>query len=205
MKQSIILIMACLINVCITKAQEGSIDNDQHGTFTDERDGQTYKWVEIGNQIWMAENLNFGKSNYYCYKGNIQNCETFGKLYPWKKAKKACPTSWHLPDDTEWVVLTDFLGGESIAGGKMKEIGIMQWETPNASATNSSGFTAIPGGYRDQTGYCFKLGTAAYFWSSSEADLFQLWVRSIENGISSVDRIQVNKKNSLSIRCIKDE
>jgi uncharacterized protein (TIGR02145 family) len=184
--------------------QQEITQQEYQGTFTDERDAQVYKWVKIGSQIWMAENLNYGKNRYNCYKGLTANCDVYGKIYPWKKAKKACPLGWHIPDDSEWVILTDYLGGESNAGGKMKDVSTDYWEAPNAGATNSSGFCALPGGFRNEVGECHFKGQAAYFWTSSEADIFYKWVRLIINGESSVSRTTLNFKNSLSIRCLKD-
>ena len=130
--------------------------------FTDPRDGQTYNSVQIGTQCWMAENLNIGEMingseemtdngviEKYCYDNDPANCETYGGLYQWNEMMEytttpgvqgICPTDWHLPSDGEWTTLTDFLGGESVAGGKMKETGTVHWRTPNIGATNESGF-----------------------------------------------------------------
>ena len=132
--------------------------------------GQTYSSVEIDDQCWMAENLNIGTRidgdtdqtnnstiEKYCYDDDTDNCDTYGGLYQWDEMMQyvttegtqgICPAGWHLPTDAEWTTLTNFLGGESVAGGKMKEEGLDHWQTPNTGATNSSGFTGLPGGFR---------------------------------------------------------
>ena len=139
-------------------------------SFTDTRDGKVYTTMQIGAQCWMNQNLNIGTriagtsnqtnkgtSKKYCYSNTEANCTTYGGLYQWDEmmqytttagVKGICPTGWQLPTDTEWTSLATYLGGESVAGGKMKETGITHWTSPNTGATNSSGFTGLPGGYR---------------------------------------------------------
>ncbi len=119
----------------------------------------------------------------YCYNNSTANCDIYGGLYQWNEmmqytttpgAQGICPaTGWHLPTDAEWTILTTFLGGEGIAGGKMKTTGTIEagtglWYAPNTGATNESGFTALPGGYRSDNGDFDGLGYYAYFWSSTE-------------------------------------
>ncbi len=115
-------------------------------------DGNNYATVQIGSgksvQTWMAENLNYITGNSWCYNDNTSNCDIYGRLYDWQTALGACPSGWHLASDAELTALTDFLGGVWIAGGKMKETGTAHWFSPNYGATNSSGFTARPGGWR---------------------------------------------------------
>lgn len=138
-------------------------------TFTDSRDGNVYKYIKIGNQIWMAENLKYLPSvsdpgifsaempTYYVYgysgtslagaKGSF-NYGAYGVLYNWAAAKVACPAGWHLPTNEEWTQLTDYLGGKAVAGFKLKETGITHWQSTYTDVTNGTGFTALPGGYR---------------------------------------------------------
>ncbi|MBI4648201.1 MAG: hypothetical protein HY738_16860 [Bacteroidia bacterium] len=141
--------------------------------FTDSRDSKIYNTVLIGTQCWMAENLNFGTMinsttggqfqtdnaviEKYCYSNNSANCSTYGGLYEWNEMMQynpsdagnpgttqgICPSGWHIPTDAELTTLTDYLGGESVAGGKMKEIGTTHWTSPNTGATNESGCTAL--------------------------------------------------------------
>ncbi len=132
--------------------------NTETGTFTDSRDNKAYKWVKIGSQIWMAQNLNYNIAGSGC-----NQCETYGRLYTWDAANRACPSSWHLPSDSEWQTLIDYLGGSGVAGGKMKSTGT--WQSPNTDATNSSGFSALPGGFRLANGSFYNAGNGGW-WSS---------------------------------------
>ncbi len=173
--------------------------------FTDSRDGQTYNTLQIGTQCWMAENLNYVTGNSWCYGNNSSNCDVYGRLYDWVTACNSCPSGWHLPTDAEWTVLTDYLGGESVAGGKMKEAGFTHWNSPNTGATNSSGFTALPGGRRDWGDGAFNLlGNYALFWSATEIDASNAWSRSLYHTNADVYRNGSNKSFGFSVRCVKD-
>ena len=144
--------------------------DETEGIFTDPRDDQKYKWVKIGNQIWMAENLRATKYNdgteipnviedekwralttaAYCwYANDIEYKSIYGALYNWFTVDTGilCPEGWHVPSDDDWEILTDYLG-ES-AGGKLKETGTEHWNEPNTGATNEVGFSALPGGWRN--------------------------------------------------------
>ncbi|MEI7727887.1 MAG: FISUMP domain-containing protein, partial [Bacteroidota bacterium] len=194
---------------------------------TDTRDGKTYNTVLIGTQCWFAQNLNVGTKvlgsanqtnnsiiEKYCYNDLESNCDVYGGLYQWDEAMQysttegvigICPTGWHLPTDAEWTTLTTFLGGEAVAGGKMKETGLTHWAAPNTGATNSSGFTALPGG--DRNGYYGNfenLTNYAFFWSSSQTDATGAWDRYLSDFSVTVGRDDTLKINSFSGRCIKD-
>ncbi|MBI9037409.1 MAG: carboxypeptidase regulatory-like domain-containing protein [Bacteroidales bacterium] len=195
--------------------------------FTDLRDGQTYKTVQIGEQCWMAENLNCGLMinsdlnqinndiiEKYCYDNDTANCETYGGLYQWDEmmqyttaegSRGICPPAWHLPSDNEWTILTDFLGGWGIAGGEMKEKGIIHWNSPNTGATNESGFTAKPGGCFLYYNNIFdKQKNKFYSWSSTSIDNAGSWQRGISYNFSNILRSNFQKVLGLSVRCIKD-
>ncbi|MCP4121604.1 MAG: hypothetical protein GY751_07605 [Bacteroidetes bacterium] len=180
------------------------------GTFTDPRNGQTYATIEIGSQTWMAENLNYTTGNSWCYNNNSANCNTYGRLYDWQTALSACPAGWHLPTDAEWTQLTDYLGGTSVAGGKMKEAGLTHWRSPNMGATNSSGFTGLPGGFRffnGVMGYFSDLGGHGYWWSATEAedDATHAWYRHLDYYYANVaGNYPSDKENGLSCRCVRD-
>jgi uncharacterized protein (TIGR02145 family) len=189
--------------------------------FKDERDGHIYKTVCIGKQVWLAENLAWlpavspsidgSQLNpyYYVYeyegsdvasaKANV-NYITYGALYNWLAATTACPSGWHLPSDEEWTALTDSLG-ES-AGGKMKQTGTALWLSPNTGATNSVGFSALPGGDRFNGGF-LTIGASAWFWSS-EYRLNNAWYRRLYFGYDRVDRGNMIKWSGLSVRCLKN-
>ena len=156
----------------------------------------------------------------WCYYNNDPaNGAVYGKLYNWYAAagiydaaslanpalrKKLAPTGWHVPTDAEWTTLTTCLGGETIAGGKMKETGTAHWQSPNQDATNSSGFTGLPGGYRYNNGTFYFIGYNGYWWSSSEDFTTYAWYRDMYyyNGIAL--SYYYNKENGFSVRCLRD-
>lgn len=190
-------------------------------------DNNNYTVVQIGGQLWMAENLKTtkysngddipevtGQSNWmglstgaYCYFGNDpDNAPVYGCLYNWYAAidvRNPCPANWHVPSDAEWIVLTSFLGGEAIAGGKMKETGIVHWFSPNTGATNESGFTVIAGGSRSYGNFDF-MGYGGSFWSTTPFDDIFAWNRDIFYYNTMANRHGTDKKSGLSVRCIKN-
>jgi len=118
-----------------------------------------------------------------------------------------CPPTggWHLPTDVEWTTLTTYLGSESVAGGEMKETGTTHWNSPNTGATNSSGFTGLPDGYRYINGIFSEMSIVGYWWSSSEYNSSEAWVRNLYFTNTAVERSNHNKvQHGFSVRCIKD-
>ena len=174
------------------------------GTFTDPRDDQTYTTIDIGSQTWFAVNLNYNTGNSWCYDNNGSNCDIYGRLYTWEAATSACPDGWHLPSDDEWTTLIDFLGGEDVAGGKMKETGTTHWNSPNTGATNSSGFTALPGGYRSTNGGFYDRGSFGIWWSATEYSSASAWDRKLGYDTDGVDRDGRSKEDGFSVRCVRD-
>ena len=177
-------------------------------SFTDTRDGQTYKTVTVGTQTWMAENLNYETANSYCYNDNSANCTKYGRLYTWGAAKTACPSGWHLPDTTEWKALFTAVGGSSTAGTKLKSTSA--WNN-SGNGTDAFGFSALPAGGRDSYGDYYYEGYYADFWSSTEDGS-----DSTEDGSDcayfmrlyySYDYADLNnnyKYYGFSVRCVKD-
>jgi uncharacterized protein (TIGR02145 family) len=175
------------------------------GTFTDSRDGKQYKTVKIGTQTWLAENLAFKtNSGCYAYENNEANVKTYGYLYNCETAKKVCQSGWHLPSQDEWKTLSTFLGGESVAGDKLKESGNAHWQKPLSQATNESGFTALPGGYRNENGEFWVIGYNAWWWCSTENDAERAHHILIYGHTPDLMISYVDKKNGFSVRCIKD-
>jgi uncharacterized protein (TIGR02145 family) len=173
----------------------------QKGTFTDPRDGKIYKTVKIGKQTWMAENLNFNVgSGSWCYDNSISNCASYGRLYTWDAARSACPSGWHLPNDSEWNQLINYLGGENVAGGKLKST--IHWNSPNIEATNSSGFSAFPGGSRGDSGGFFGLGYNGAWWSSAGGTSTGASCRTMLYDDGRVYRGGGSKAHS--VRCLRD-
>jgi len=172
------------------------------GTFTDERDGQTYRTVKIGNQVWMAENLRFNIEGSWCYENSEDNCGKYGRLYTWDAAKKACPAGYHLPSREEWKELVDYAGGEDTAGKKLKSKN--EWNK-NGNGTDDYGFSALPGGYF--YGSDFKENSkGGYWWTTSERDGRDAYRWRM---FCTGDRVRESywhksKSSGLSVRCVKD-
>jgi len=193
-------------------------------TFTDPRDGKVYNKVTIGAQTWFAENLNYttGIPNVtsdaawaqlannntdaaWCYYDNNSDYgETYGVLYTYAAALTACPTGWHLPSNAEWTTLMTYLGGEDIAGGKMKEAGTEHWRSPNTDATNSSGFTGLPGSQRSQFGGFYYIEFNGCFWSVSEYNSTQSWAWLLNYNDGELDSNYGSKKFGSSVRCLRN-
>ena len=200
-----------------------------YGTFRDPRDGNFYRWVKIGNQIWMAENLRathyqngtpiseitdnnawskLTTSAFCWYKNESGNyMKAFGPLYNYhavNDSRKLAPPGWHIPTKEEWSVLCGTLGGEKTAGRKLKST--TNWEGPNVAPSNESCFNALPaGGRRFRDGSFGHIGDLATFWSSTDVDSEKAWnVRIFKDSIA-VDYHDVFKGDACSVRCIKDE
>jgi len=193
-------------------------------TVTD-ADGNIYNTVTIGSQVWMAENLKTTKfsngsdillvpgntdwSNQttpaYCwYENNQSNKEIYGGLYNWYAVNTGnlCPTGWHVPSDSEWTDLANFLEGDGVAGGKLKETGTEHWENNNG-ATNETGFTALPGGFRYE-GVFSDIRLYGYWWSSLGYNDISAWHREIDGTRVNLFRYTSPKNFGLSVRCIKN-
>jgi uncharacterized protein (TIGR02145 family) len=149
---------------------------------------------------------------------NTDNYKTYGVLYNWPAAMKGetssntnpsrvqgvCPSGWHLPSDAEWTELTDYLGGEAVAGGKLKETGTGHWKSPNDGATNEVGFTGLPGGYRFTNGKFGDLENYTYWWSATESDAASAWQRGMVYYMRDLRRSNDLLEVGLSVRCVKD-
>jgi len=140
----------------------------QTGTFTDSRDNKTYKTVKIGEQVWMAENLNYEAEGSVCYDNDPANCVKYGKLYNWHTAMKVCPKGWHLPSNAEWAILGDFAGGREIAGKKLKATSGWDYEGKSGNGTDAFGFSALPGGEGWPSGKFYYIGNNGEWWSTND-------------------------------------
>jgi uncharacterized protein (TIGR02145 family) len=191
-------------------------------------DGNTYNTVQIGNQVWMSENLktsryrngglipnvttdntawgNLTTGAWSYYNNDVSNNAIYGKLYNWYTTlgDTLCPTGWGVPTDAEWTTLTDSLGGESVAGSKMKSKGITYWSSQSAGTDNSSGFSALPGGYRNDSGSFFNVRTSAFFWSATKYDSSGAWFRGLDYYNGNVNRNVDYKSVGVSVRCLRD-
>ena len=202
-----------------------------YGTITD-IEGKTYKTIPIGSQVWMAENLKTGKFNdgtsipvvtanadwtnlvtpAMCRINNNDSIyeKIYGVYYNWFAVSTArlCPTGWHVPSDSEWQTLVDFLGGDMIAGSKLKEAGTNNWVFSNRDANNQSGFTGLPAGLRESTDGSFQgQGSFGGWWSATEVSSGSFgpaWSRSIHGDTTVVGNNQLFKKDGINVRCLKN-
>ena len=180
-----------------------------------EYSGQWYKAVQIGEQCWMAENLNYQTGTSWCYNINSSNCDTYGRLYDWATAINACPSGWHLPSDQEWKILegyadtqygigdpewdgTSWRGFD--AGKRLKSTAGWNQNT----GTDAFGFTALPGGARSASGSFYDLGYYGNWWSSTELGSTQAWHHGLSYERDDVRRDGNSKGYGFSVRCLKD-
>ncbi len=196
-------------------------------------DGNIYNVIRIGTQLWMKENLKTTKYNDgtniplvtdntawsnlttpgYCWYNNDAGSykNVYGALYNWYAVNtgKLCPVGWHVPSDNEWTILENYLGGWEVAGGKLKATGTIEagtglWYSPNTGATNETGFTAVPGGYRSYGGYFNSFGYDGHWWSSTEYSSSNAWYRLMNHMDSYSIRVSNHKPNGFSVRCVRD-
>jgi uncharacterized protein (TIGR02145 family) len=193
----------------------------------DDIEGNTYKTVTIGTQVWMAENLKTTRYNDntliplvtdnvawshlitpgYCWYNNDASAfkSDYGALYNWYTVAtgKLCPSGWHVPTDLQWSELAEYLGGETLAGDKLKEEGEAHWTILNSGATNESGFTALPGGGRIDGSFVY-IGTAGAWWTATAYDAENALCRELDNNIVELLKGYLGKNQGFSVRCIQD-
>jgi uncharacterized protein (TIGR02145 family) len=195
-------------------------------------DGSNYPVVQIGNQLWMAENLmtskyedstpityisqdsewiNLSTPAFCYYEFDASNKSRYGSLYnrftfdeDINGGKNVCPKDWHVPIDAEWTTLSEFLGNNSSVGGKLKETGLLHWENPNSLASNETGFTGLPGGGFFKESNFIGLGFDSYCWSSTNVSKDSTWYRIMKNDNGEFGRFSCPKISGLSIRCVND-
>ena len=185
--------------------------------------------ITIGGQTWAPKNLdvvtyrngdpipevqaastwsNLTTGAWCYYENNTANGTTYGKLYNWyavNDPRGLAPNGYHIPTDAEWTTLSSYLGGTVTAGGKMKEAGTSHWLSPNTNATNSSGFTGLPGGNRfGLNGAFYNIGAGGFWWSSSENGTNDAWNRELNYIDGKVSRYNYFKQNGFSVRCLRD-
>jgi uncharacterized protein (TIGR02145 family) len=225
MKKAILMSLIVLVMSC---QKDPSLSPIPIVSVTDV-DGNKYSTVRIGTQIWMSENL---KTTKYCNGDIILNVpnvsewnslttggwahydndgeyeDSYGKLYNWYAVaddRNICPCNWHVPTDAEWKVLTDYLGGNPVAGGKMKSTGTQYWTGSNADATNESGFSGLPGGYRGVDGLFYGIGTNGYWWSSTGSISNDVWSITLYYFNGNAGIYDYTKSyEGYSVRCLMD-
>jgi len=184
------------------------------GTFTDSRDNEIYKTVKIGNQTWIAQNLNYNAQGSKCYGNDESNCLRYGKLYNWFAAIKACPSGWHLPSNKEWDALYRLVDGTSgtespykseTAGKYLKaKSGWNNFEGYSGNGTDDFGFAALPGGLGNSEGRFFSLGNYGNWWSSTELDGSRAYNHFKSYKHSNAGWESETKSKLFSIRCVMD-
>ncbi len=215
---------SCTFNVSV---EANPLGQPCPGTPTVTHGGKTYNTVQIGTQCWFKENLNIGTRidgtqeqtnnsiiEKYCYDNLESNCDVYGGLYQWNElmqyetadgAPGLCPSGWHIPTHSEWSTLVSFLGGESIAGGKLKETGFSHWQSPNTGATNETGYTALPGGLNSTANGFGGLGNGATFWTSTKFTWGLVGYRHLVSyGAMVYSDNGINENNGNSARCLKN-
>jgi uncharacterized protein (TIGR02145 family) len=205
--------------------------------FIDARDDKEYNTVQIGNQCWMRQDLNYGTRidaateqtnnsilEKYCYNNIESNCDLYGGIYQWGElvqylngasnssywnpvptgnVQGICPSGWHIPTIDEFSTLMNFLGGEGVAGGKMKEPGTVHWASPNTGATNSSGFTGLPGGMWGP-GYFYGQNVYAYYQTISQTSSSTIFIRHLLFDYEFCEPINGPKTYGFPVRCLED-
>jgi uncharacterized protein (TIGR02145 family) len=221
------LVLAALIVLPFVSCSKDKSTNPSSNTPTD-FDGNIYQIVTIGTQVWMAENL---KTTHYRNGDTIPNvisnivwdsltagafCNynndaaltaVYGRLYNWYAIgdnRKIAPIGWHVASEAEWQTLVAYLGGNDIAGGKLKEAGFSHWLSPNTGATNESHFSALPGGDRDGNGSYNYMGIDAYYWTSTKYGSSLAWYRPLRAASSVVTSNNSNLDYGYSVRCVRD-
>lgn len=204
------------------------VTSNNYGETVTDIDGNEYLTVVIFNQTWIAENLKTTKLNdgspiikssvsdtladntlphYSIYDNETDNKNHYGVLYNWYaiNTQKLCPTGWKVPSEEDWEMLTDSLGGTSIAGGKLKQNGTAYWKSANVNATNSYNFNALPGGYRNLKGTFKHLGERGFWWSSTSRDSVSSWYQALYYYSGQIYNNNFSNNMGFSVRCVKTE
>ena len=204
------------------------------GSFVDSRDGKVYRWVKIGTQTWMGENLNYDTANgagSWCYNNDESNCKKYGRLYDWNTAINACLTGWRLPDTADWNALARTVGGQarpaynkegkeegyywSVAGGKLKsKIGWNDWRKyvnkykstiHSGNGTDDFGFSALPSGHCNKDGRGSGIGENGFWWSATEVGKHNVWSQIMKERDDAMVPVSWLKYSGYSIRCVRHD
>jgi len=191
---------------------------DTGAKFADSRDGKEYRYVKIGRQVWMAENLSYNAKGSKCYENSPDSCAKYGRLYDWKTAMNGaasselvpsnvqgvCPAGWHIPSDREWTRFENYLGGAAAAGRKLKSK--TGWNYDGSDREDEYGFSALPGGgFNSQGGYFYGADDGANWRTATEFSDDEAFCRCLSYADDFVRRFYNDKNNMYSVRCVKDE
>lgn len=218
-----------VVSIYNTDSQIDSVIFYKPAGVTTDINGNVYDTVVIGTQVWMKENLKTTKYNDgtpiplvtdnaawgaltspgYCWYNNDEFIykNTYGALYNWHAVNtgKLCPSGWHVATDADWNTLTTYLGGQDVAGGKLKATGTTHWENDNVGATNETGFTALPGGNRRTNGTFYWIGKDGYWWSPSNVPGSERYIRLLQGNSERISRSDFTEpQQGYSVRCVRD-
>jgi uncharacterized protein (TIGR02145 family) len=219
---------ACLFFLTVLVVSLTCACNNEDENILTDIDGNEYSTVTIGDQVWMTENLrviNYSDGEAitpvtdaaewaglstpaYCWYDNNESIykNPYGAMYNWHAVNtgKLCPTGWHVPTDDEWKSLAEYAGGDTIAGGKLKEADTAHWASPNTGATNEFDFNALPGGGHYYNGAYGWMGYYGTYWTSTEASPLAAWSYYMQYNSDALIRGNYDKKVGYSVRCLKD-
>lgn len=235
METRVLLLLMIIFSSVLCLSQDDPSSEAPEGILTDGRDGQEYRWVRIGDQVWMAQNLNIGdlvviRNNEissivlverYCYDDKPAYCKKFGGLYTdntilhyldGESSQSICPAGWHLPSEDEWMQLLNHLGGPEMAGGALKDTVPLWQGKVDKTATNSTGFSALPGGcvIYDENAFAYAgVGKFCYFWTSNETYSLIYSHHGLRTVCLLKNKMAVRIEKSMlgtacSVRCVKD-
>jgi len=222
MKSNFEALLICAVALVLINCKKDNTETQtpiwNYSTFTDARDGHTYKYIKIGTQEWMAENLNYktATGSWYSWESETEGAK-YGRLYTLEAAKQALPAGWHLPTDAEWKQLEMTLGMSQNEADAINSRGTTEGSKLKAASgwndnenktsgngTDAVGFTALPGGMRTNSGNYFVNGWYGYWWTSTEINNSMAWLRYITYERTQVYRNQSFKEDAYSVRCVKN-
>jgi uncharacterized protein (TIGR02145 family) len=192
----VLLVSFLVMPVCLNAQAKGS--------YTDSRDGYAYRWVKIGSQTWMAENLRFNApAGSWIYNNDSANLATFGRLYTWKAAQTACPKGYHLPTDKEWETLIQFLGGTGESGMKMQAMDTIGKGPGIAGSAAPGAMSSLLGGVRHADGSCIGINIWGGCWSAGKVNDTIANNVLFAHGTKDMDFSTNDKKSGFSVRCVR--
>lgn len=210
-------VLLCAFSLLLLNCSKDVVEPDSQtfnfSKFTDARDGKEYQTIKIGNQEWMAENLAFETdSDSWIYWNDKNDGAQYGRLYTWDAALQAVPVGFHLPTDAEWKQLEVNLGmsiteadGISFRGTNQGTLlkAKSNW-ADDGNGTNENGFSALPGGFRSNAGSYLGIYWQGYWWSATESDKSNSWIRIMTNNNNKIGRNISFKGDAYSVRCVKN-